>query len=384
MAFVMSSRVLVKKGSSKRAALRLKPRLRMPKSKSRAGSAYDSHNFAEPASLAQLMAEPLVAELVATPAFRRLAGVRFLGGIDYLLVPTPNGSEGCTRYTRRQHSIGVAWLAMIYARERGLTLSERRLVLAAALLHDIGHCALSHTLEPVFAKQFGLDHHSVTERLVRGEFELGIELSKILQKHGIDLDKLSSLLSGCDDSFDKFFSGPINFDTIEGILRSWAYVQYESRFPAPDAVTLSAIRRQTPEDKKAIDAFWSYKDKVYRYLVRSPRGVIADYLCQEALEADIHRIGPQDFLSTERVLFAKCPSLGALIRSGPSWSSLEWVIQGPIAYQSRHFFIEDGADFFAREDKLRYRQIRESRVILAETAEVLTTRSGDLFGAHRL
>jgi HD superfamily phosphohydrolase len=94
--------------------------------------------------------DPLFAELVATPAFQRLKSIRFLGGIDYLLVRAPNGAKGNIRYTRYQHSLGVARLALLYCEERGLSFSERRMIWVAALLHDVGHAPLSHSLEPVF------------------------------------------------------------------------------------------------------------------------------------------------------------------------------------------------------------------------------------------
>ena len=94
--------------------------------------------------------------LLETNAFRRLATIRFLGGIEYLLVPHPNGSR--RRHTRLQHSIGVARLALHYADAVGLSLPERDLIGAAALLHDVGHAPLSHSLEQIFLREFQIDH----------------------------------------------------------------------------------------------------------------------------------------------------------------------------------------------------------------------------------
>ena len=68
-----------------------------------------AYDFSDPVDLKRMAGgDPLFAELVATPAFQRLKSICFLGGIDYLLVPAPNGAKGNIRYTRHQHSLGVA------------------------------------------------------------------------------------------------------------------------------------------------------------------------------------------------------------------------------------------------------------------------------------
>ena len=121
-----------------------------------------AYDFSDPVNLKGMTGgDPLFAGVVATPAFQRLKSIRFLGGIDYLLVRAPNGVKGNIRYTRYQHSLGVARLALHYCQERGLSSSERRLVYVAALLHDVGHAPLSHSLEPVFDEIFGLEHHRI-------------------------------------------------------------------------------------------------------------------------------------------------------------------------------------------------------------------------------
>src|SRR5208337_2078246 len=115
------------------------------------------YNFSDPIDLPRMAGgDPLFVELVETPAFRRLKSIRFLGGIDYLLVRSPNGATRNIRYTRYQHSLGVARLALLYSEQRDLSIAERRTVYVAALLHDVGHAPLSHSLEPIFEQAFGL------------------------------------------------------------------------------------------------------------------------------------------------------------------------------------------------------------------------------------
>lgn len=100
--------------------------------------------------------ERFVIDLIDTPEFQRLRRIRQLGA-GYLAF---QGAE----HSRFSHSVGVAFLAKrvfdILSEDpncpNGTDLEEvRRVVLAAALLHDIGHGPFSH----LFEKTFGQKHH---------------------------------------------------------------------------------------------------------------------------------------------------------------------------------------------------------------------------------
>src|SRR5262245_66402970 len=54
---------------------------------------------------------------------------------------------------------------------------ERRLVRAAALLHDLGHAPFSHSAEELFAG--GIDHEEMTRRLLRSP-----AIEEIFGRHG--------------------------------------------------------------------------------------------------------------------------------------------------------------------------------------------------------
>jgi len=112
------------------------------------------------------VADPLLLALIDSRAVQRLRQIRQLG-VSYL---TFLGAE----HSRFSHSLGAMTLmerALEHlAAEEGLRLSNqgRSLALAGALLHDIGHCAFSHTLE---ASLIG-HHERLTARLLREEPEL--------------------------------------------------------------------------------------------------------------------------------------------------------------------------------------------------------------------
>lgn len=104
-------------------------------------------------------AEALLIHLIDTPAFQRLRRIRQLGPASL----TFHGAEG-SRFT---HSIGVMAVARRafdrIAKNYPQLLPHRALVLCAALLHDIGHAAFSHTAEEIF----GSNHERWTLRILQ-------------------------------------------------------------------------------------------------------------------------------------------------------------------------------------------------------------------------
>jgi uncharacterized protein len=331
-----------------------------------------AYSFSDPIGLRTMSeGDPLFAELVATPAFQRLKSIRFLGGIDYLLVRAPNGAKGNIRYTRYQHSLGVARLALLYCEERGLSFSERRMIWVAALLHDVGHAPLSHSLEPVFQEVYGLEHHGATEDILRGRVPLGREVSNLLRRHEVDADRVVAIVASKEPGHDGFFTGPINFDTIEGILRTQKYATPNANMPSPEAVTEAAIRRATKRDRELVDQFWSYKDRVYRHVINSRQGVLADFACQMFMRRHLTELSAADYFTTESHIFRTLRGLRELLTSRSFESEVRRHLDRPILYKARRFFVEPSADFFAREDRARYQQTKEDRLLVPKEFTVV-------------
>ncbi|WP_375267826.1 HD domain-containing protein [Phenylobacterium sp.] len=321
------------------------------------------YDYTRPVRTAADRDDPLFLELVSTTAFKRLGDIRFLGGIDYFLVRHPNGAPGNRRYTRQQHSLGVARLADLYAEIVGLPQKDRRLVCSAALLHDVGHAPLSHTLEAVFKRSFGIDHHIAGSQILLGESPLGREITDILLSYGLDPEEVLALASGALNRFDGFFSGPINFDTIEGILRSWKYVRPKASAPSPDKVVFASINRATGDDRATVDGFWQYKDYTYNYVVRSEFGVASDFLCESVVFSNISRLSRSDYFLTEKQLFGKVPELRELFMNFRWRAGVTRGSARSIPYKARRFSVDHRFDFFSRNDRCRYTQRREDRVM---------------------
>ena len=284
------------------------------------------------------------------------------------MVPAPNGFRGNVRYTRYQHSIGVAWLAAVYCSKLNLDTVHRRLICTAALLHDVGHAPLSHSLEPVFKEAFGLDHHLAAKQILMGQIELGREIHLLLRANNVDVDRVVAIMFGEEEACSGFFGGPINFDTIEGILRAEAYARRRPHIAGPEIVLDAAMRRASDNDRIVVDEFWMQKDRIYRHLINSRRGVLADFACQLFMRRNINKLEPGDYFTTESLIFRKLPGLRQFLTRRSFESDIMLLLDRPIDFKVRRFYIDLSGDFFKRQDTIRYRQNKVDFILRPERA----------------
>lgn len=169
--------------------------------------------------------------LVDTAEFQRLRGIKQLGSAS-LVYP------GAT-HTRFEHSIGTLHvcdqLLTACSRHAGrdsaclsVTPAERRLLRAAALLHDVTHIPFGHNIED----QTGLlPRHDRPERFraVLGDTELGDEL----QRQGLRDDVLA-ILTGEGRDVPPFWrqvvSDTIDADLLDYLRRDAWYTGLELRY----------------------------------------------------------------------------------------------------------------------------------------------------------
>jgi HD superfamily phosphohydrolase len=123
----------------------------------------------------------LLLELINTREFQRLRRIKQLG-MSEMVFPGAN-------HSRFAHSIGVMHNARRFltrlAHIQGKSIEEsiRTAVLAAALLHDLGHGPFSHTFEKIT----GEDHEERTIEVIRDD---STAVNKVLREHNADLPKI--------------------------------------------------------------------------------------------------------------------------------------------------------------------------------------------------
>lgn len=153
-------------------------------------------------------------DLIQHPYFQRLARIKQLG-MSYLVYP---GAQ----HTRFQHSLGAMYLmeeAIAQLRSRGneITDEEADAVLAAILLHDIGHAPFSHVLENTLTQEISHEEISLLmmeqiNREMGGALEMAIQIYRNqypkrflhqLVSSQLDMDRLDYLIR------DSFFTGVV-------------------------------------------------------------------------------------------------------------------------------------------------------------------------------
>ena len=152
----------------------------------------------------------LIMDLIQTPEVQRLRRIRQLG-VGHLVFP---GAE----HTRFNHALGAMALmqdALSNLSEKGTPISpdERTAALAAALLHDVGHGAFSHTLE-----------HQLIDDFAHEKMSRAILLHLNEQMDGA-LDRAIAIF---DDTYERSFfhqlvSSQLDMDRLDYLRRDSFY-----------------------------------------------------------------------------------------------------------------------------------------------------------------
>ncbi|MBM4237756.1 MAG: HD domain-containing protein, partial [Euryarchaeota archaeon] len=192
--------------------------------------------------------EGVFLDLLERPEMQRLHGVHQLG-LAHLVFPGAN-------HTRLEHSLGTYHIAGKLAEALRLPEGERNIVLAAALLHDLGHPPFSHTLEAVLKDRLGISHMEVTRSIILGEsaaisdavWEVlgGVEsISDLLERAGISPEMVGDIIAsplasgafgqsqlevegtqahfGGRDYLRQIIHGPVDADQMDYLLRDAHY-----------------------------------------------------------------------------------------------------------------------------------------------------------------
>lgn len=162
--------------------------------------------------------DEFVLDLINTPTFQRLRRVRQLG-VSPL---TYHGAE----HSRFAHSLGVYNFAKrivsnLQRRYRGNDVSalleeHRRVILASALLHDVGHGPFSHMIERVPGNSF--DHEEMTAKLIT---DAASEIPSILERHGISPGSVANIIGKTDPHYliVDIVSSQLDADRMDYLLR---------------------------------------------------------------------------------------------------------------------------------------------------------------------
>ena len=162
---------------------------------------------------------PRVRQLIDTAEFRRLARISQLGLVA-LVYPA-------AIHTRFEHSLGVYRLALLYLKQlahderfvRAVTPEDAEMLVAAALLHDLGHWPFCHPIEDIQLPS--VPNHE----LFANSFLLEGEIADVLRHDwGINPRGVVALLSEKPRTpaariLSGMLSGPIDIDKMDYLDR---------------------------------------------------------------------------------------------------------------------------------------------------------------------
>jgi HD superfamily phosphohydrolase len=156
---------------------------------------------------------PLDVELIDTPEFQRLRGIKQLG-TAYLVFPS-------AVHTRFEHSLGTSWMAhrILESVRRSQSVSaisadDENVIRVAALLHDITHIPFGHTLED---ERRVLPRHDKDDGRV-DYFLKNSAAGRILKREGIQ-DEVINTIKGDDSYASDIVGGAISADLLDYLRR---------------------------------------------------------------------------------------------------------------------------------------------------------------------
>jgi HD superfamily phosphohydrolase len=163
-------------------------------------------------------------ELIDTPEFQRLRGIKQLGTAS-LVFPS-------AVHTRFEHSLGTSWMAhrIVDAVRRGHTVSddEETVIRVTALVHDMTHIPFGHTLED---ERRVLPRHDKDADRVR-HFLRESSVGRILQREGLQDTVVDALTIGGTLVAD-IAAGAISADLLDYLRRDTYFCglsqNYDSR-----------------------------------------------------------------------------------------------------------------------------------------------------------
>ena len=234
-------------------------------------------------------AEALAIDLIDSAPFQRLRRIRQLG-TAFL---TFHGAES-SRFT---HSLGVLHIARLalnnLVRLHPELEAHRGLLLASALLHDVGHGPLSHSGE----EMYGLHHESWSGRLIREHPALRDRLEAFQSGSSQAVaDLLEHGHSSCS-AIKALVSSQLDCDRLDYLLRDshstgTSYGQLDlERILAAFTLAPDGALALHPKGLMAVEHYLVVRNLMYRSVYNHRLNVVCNWLLNQAI-ATARRLGP--------------------------------------------------------------------------------------------
>jgi uncharacterized protein len=263
----------------------------------------------------------LEVELMDTPEFQRLRGIKQLG-TAYLVFPS-------AVHSRFEHSLGASWMArriLQAVRRVRVTSPEDEIVIrVAALLHDITHIPFGHTLE---------DERRVLPRHDRDEARVDYFLKqsavgRILKREGIQ-DAIIDVIRGNDTYSSDIIGGAISADLLDYLRRDTYFCglsqYYDSRifesFIIENGRLVMNLEKQGTLRQDALSELvnllrirYTLSERVYYHHTKVSSGAMISKAVELALREgltteELRTLKDETLIWTLRELYSRNPTVG--------------------------------------------------------------------------
>ena len=241
-----------------------------------------------------IIAEPVILELINSPALQRLKGVNQGGYGPMLTKPCVRANElGHNRFT---HSLGVYLLLHKYK----APLEEQ----VAGLIHDVSHSVFSHCIDYVSATGNGKEQNHQDN--LHDSFIKKTSIPKILKKYGFDLDYI---LDDKNFPLKETLLPDLCADRIDYILREAVFFKEISKAGASELIENLTVRdkkwvfKNFKSAKKFARLFFKMNKEYYSGLSAARMFLAIGGCVKYALQKKY--IKPEDLYTTEKNILIK-------------------------------------------------------------------------------
>jgi len=272
---------------------------------------------------------PVEQRLVATPLFNRLNYVKQLETVSGGFYP------GAT-HSRLAHSLGTLHLAGRIVKRLKLPPKQQQEIRIAALLHDVGHTAFGHALEPFIEKELGVDHEQVVDQRIRSE---GVD--ELIRQSGHDYDRILSNIRG--EGLGKIITDFA--DRIDYLQRDLHHsgagnpkLAREMRANLNKVISGLAVKDGQlcvrEEAKEALEKYAKYRNVLSATVYFHPASMMGRDLLRRAVEKSLEQkaISAEDFFTEDEPLLRKMEKAGIPEAHALFWHS-PWLSFDP-AFQT--------------------------------------------------
>lgn len=243
----------------------------------------------------------LIYELLGCPEVQRLRHMRLMNfDVPYI--------QDLASTKRLPHSIGTCFLAYKIVENSALKLSDKKKIIVAALIHDIGILPFGHLLESTI-KSYNKDfsHEKLVYSILTGTYHVtnlyhqilgseSLRLHKVLKENHIKSDDIFHLV--CPQNGNKTaISADIDVDNLDNVHRMANLLGYEKaksnlNMISENVVIDNALQLTfNDECEEWIEAWLKMRQSIYTMIIGHPECVpynaFLSKLLSEAVESEV-------------------------------------------------------------------------------------------------